>query len=141
MKLVIALETTENDGAVAGPASELARASGAEVVLLNAVNPLTDAADIVAASRSEALAEVRARRAAYLERFAEHFEQASVRVEELRHGEDVPTCVARVATEEAADILVIATNRASGVRGLILGSVAQHLLRLSPCPLLVVRVE
>jgi len=141
MKLLIALETTENDAAVAGPVSELARASGAEVVMLNALNPLTDAAEVVAPNRAEALAAVRAERTAYLERFGERFPGARTRVEELRHGEDVPTCIARVAREEAADILVIATNRASGVRGLILGSVAQHLLRLSPCPLLVVRVD
>jgi nucleotide-binding universal stress UspA family protein len=141
MKLLIALETSENDEAVARPAAELARASGAEVVLLNAINPLTDGASVVAASRAEALATVRAERAAQLERFGMQFPGARVRIEELKHGEDVPTCIARVATDEAADILVIATNRASGVRGLILGSVAQHLLRLSPCPLLVVRVD
>lgn len=141
MKLLIALETTENDDAVAKPASELARASGAEVVLLNAVNPLTDAASVVAPNRAEALATVRAARTAHLERFQTDFPGARVRVEDLKHGEDVPTCIARVAEDEGADILVIATNRASGVRGLILGSVAQHLLRVSPCPLLVVRVD
>jgi len=141
MKLVIALETTENDEAVATPASNLARAAGAEVVLVNAVNPLTDAASVVAASRAEAIAQVRAERTEYLQRFAQHFEHARVRVEEVKHGDDIPTCIAQVASEEGADILVIATNRASGVRGLILGSVAQHLLRLSPCPMLVVRVD
>jgi nucleotide-binding universal stress UspA family protein len=60
-------------------------------------------------------------------------------VEELRQGEEVPECIARVAREQQADILVIATNRAAGVRGLLLGSVAQALMRLSPCPILVVR--
>ncbi|MGE0227275.1 MAG: universal stress protein [Dehalococcoidia bacterium] len=141
MKLLIALETTEHDDVVGGPAAELARSANADVVLLNVVNPLTDAADIVAPSRSDALETVRAERLAYLERFAEQFDGAQVRVEELEHGEDVPGCIARVVKEEQADILVIATNRAAGVRGLILGSVAQHLLRISPCPVLVVRVE
>ncbi len=141
MKLLIALETSENDEAVVQPAAELARASAAEVVLLNVVNPLTDGASVVAPSRSEALVAVRAERTAHLERFQVQFPGARVRIEDLKHGEDIPTAIARVATDEAADILVIATNRASGVRGLILGSVAQHLLRLSPCPLLVVRVD
>lgn len=142
MKLVIALETSDNDAAVIRPALELAQAADAEVVLLNVLNPLTDAASLVAPSRAEAVKQVDTERRAYLERYAGQFNPpASTRVEQLRHGEDVPTCIARIAGELEADILVLATNRASGVRGLILGSVAQHLLRLSPCPILVVRVD
>lgn len=142
MKLLIALETSEHDEVVMQPAEELARSSGAEVVLLNVINPLTDGADVVAESRAEALQQVRAERLAHLERYAAHFQPAAgTRVVELEHGEDVPSCIARVAGDEQADILIIATNRASGMRGLILGSVAQHLLRLSPCPILVVRVD
>ncbi|MFN8583909.1 MAG: universal stress protein [Dehalococcoidia bacterium] len=142
MKLLIALETSEHDDSVAAPTVALARSSGAEVVLLNVINPLVDGADVVAASRAEALKTVHAERVAYLQHYATHFQpEARTRVEELEHGEDVPSCIARVAEDEQADILAIATNRASGVRGLILGSVAQHLMRISPCPILVIRVE
>lgn len=142
MKLVIALETSDNDAAVIRPALQLAQASSAEVVLLNVLNPLTDAASVVAPNRAEAVKQVDAERRAYLEQHAAHFSPpATTMVEQLHHGEDVPTCIARVAKDLQADILVLATNRASGVRGLILGSVAQHLLRVSPCPILVVRVD
>ncbi len=142
MKLLIAMETTERDEVMLGPAGELGRAAGADVVLLNVVNPMADAIDIVAPTREEAVRKVVAERAAHLDRYAGQFDPpATVLVEELRHGEDEPECIARVAGQEQADILVIATNRASGMRGLILGSVAQHLLRLAPCPILVVRVD
>lgn len=142
MKLLIALETSEHDEVMLGPAVQLARSAGADVVLLNVVNPIADAASIVAPTREEAVRTLVADRQVYLERYTHQFDPpATVRVEEARHGEDVPECIARAAREQQADILVIATNRASGVRGLILGSVAQHLLRLSPCPILVVRVD
>lgn len=142
MKLLIALETSEHDEVMFGPAAQLARSAGADVVLLNVVNPIADAASIVAPTREEAVRTLVADRQVYLERYTLQFDPpATVLVEEAQHGEDVPECIARAAREQQADILVIATNRASGVRGLILGSVAQHLLRLSPCPILVVRVD
>src|SRR5262245_6446525 len=142
MRLLIALEASEDDEAVMPAVAQLARASSAELVLLNVVNPLADASDVVASTLDDAVAEVVAERRSYLERFAQHFEPpATTLVEELPHGEDLPECIARVAEEQKTDVLVIGTNRASGVRGLILGSVAQHLLRLSPCPILVVRVD
>ena len=142
MKLLIAIQASEDERVVVEPASQLAEAADAEVILLNVVNPFTDAADVIADTRREALRIVVGRRQAYLEEFVGRFKlPARIRVEELRHGEDVPECIARVTREEQADILVIATNRASGVRGLLLGSVAQALMRLSPCPVLVVRDE
>ncbi len=142
MKLLVALESSENDEAVVEPASALARDANAEVVLLNVVNPMTDAGHVVASNREEAVRQILSERRAYLEGIARRFEPAAgIRLEQLSHGEDIPGGIARVAREEQADVLVIATNRASGVRGLLLGSVAQHLLRLSPCPILVMRVD
>ena len=142
MKLLVALETSEHDDVIVAPANALAQAASAEVVLLNVVNPMTDAGHIVAANREEAVQQVLSERRVYLEEFARRFDPpASVRLEQLTHGEDIPGGIARVAREEQADVLVIATNRASGVRGMLLGSVAQHLLRVSPCPVLVVRVD
>ena len=43
------------------------------------------------------------------------------------------------ARERDADLVIVVSKRASGVRGLILGSVAQGLLELSPCPVTIVR--
>jgi universal stress protein A len=142
MKLLLALEISEHDEVLVAPANALAQAASAEVVLLNVLNPMTDAGHVVADSREEAVRQVLGERRAYLDEFARRFEPtAGIRLEQLKHGEDIPGGLARVAREEQADVLIIATNRASGVRGMLLGSVAQHLLRVSPCPVLVVRVD
>jgi nucleotide-binding universal stress UspA family protein len=47
--------------------------------------------------------------------------------------------VARVTAEKKADLAVCATHGRSGLRRLFLGSVAERLMRVLPCPLLVVR--
>jgi nucleotide-binding universal stress UspA family protein len=87
-----------------------------------------------------------ASRQAFLEEKAGAFEGLPVRVqvEPLawpagRRSEEVGECIARVARQCAADLLVVASKHASAVAGLILGTAVQTLLRLSPCPVLVVR--
>ncbi len=45
----------------------------------------------------------------------------------------------RLAKERNVDLLVICTHGRSGLRHLLLGSVAENLIRLVPCPVFVVR--
>jgi universal stress protein A len=139
MKIIVALDRTEKDAAVLRTAADLARAMRAEVVLLNVVNPLIDAAHVLALSTGEAMERVTAERQRYLDERARQFPDGAVQtvVASTRHGEDVAGCVARVAKEHSADLLVIASKRATGLSGL-LGSVAQALLRIGPCPIVVV---
>lgn len=63
----------------------------------------------------------------------------SLLVDVANPGEGTGARLAREAGERGADLVVVVSKRASGVRGLLLGSVAQGLLELAPCPVLVVR--
>jgi nucleotide-binding universal stress UspA family protein len=49
------------------------------------------------------------------------------------------TEIARMAREEDLDLLVLGTHGRTGVRRLVLGSVAEETVRVAPCPVLVVR--
>ncbi len=44
-----------------------------------------------------------------------------------------------VATAKAADLIVVGTHARRGLSHLVLGSVAEHLVRSAPCPVLVAR--
>ena len=44
-----------------------------------------------------------------------------------------------IATQRKADLIVIATHGRSGLRHLVMGSVAEKIIRHAPCPLFVVR--
>ena len=45
------------------------------------------------------------------------------------------------ATSLAADLIVISTHGRTGLKHVFLGSVAEHVMRRAPCPVLVVREE
>lgn len=46
--------------------------------------------------------------------------------------------ICTVATKDRADLIVMATHGRTGLSHLILGSVAEHVLRAAPCPVLTV---
>ncbi|KAA1014296.1 universal stress protein [Paraburkholderia panacisoli] len=57
---------------------------------------------------------------------------------ELMTGEDIAHRIQRAAQEFNADLVVMGTHGRRGVRRLMLGSVAEHLLRIATCPVLLI---
>ena len=47
--------------------------------------------------------------------------------------------IVRIAGDEKADLIVIATHGHTGLHHLVVGSVAEKVVRLAPCPVLAVR--
>lgn len=54
-------------------------------------------------------------------------------------GEEAAPLIVEHARELDADLLVIATHGRTGVRHLVLGSVAEEVVRTAPCPVLTLR--
>ncbi len=57
----------------------------------------------------------------------------------VRHGDPAHE-ILQVADEESVDLIVIATHGRTGFRHLVFGSVAEKIVRLSPHPVLTIRV-
>jgi nucleotide-binding universal stress UspA family protein len=51
---------------------------------------------------------------------------------------DVATTICRVAEEIPADVIVVGSHGRTGLKRMLLGSVSEHVVRHSPCPVLVV---
>jgi nucleotide-binding universal stress UspA family protein len=56
----------------------------------------------------------------------------------VTHGEPIAE-ILRLAEQEKADLLVIATHGRTGLKHFFLGSVVERVIRHAPCPVLVVR--
>jgi nucleotide-binding universal stress UspA family protein len=127
-----------------GHAFRLAADHGAAVLLCHVVesvppNPFYAhyvPADAVKNMSEKAEAEARQ---ALLDRVPKSGRLASVPHEiVIAHGAPLDEIV-RVAAERAVDLIVIATHGRTGVKHVLLGSVAERVIRCAPCPVLVVR--
>lgn len=114
---------------------------GAQVHLAHVVNPMVDAADRFALSNAEALAGLTAEWQARLDALAAEIPGATTGIQNLQRGEDIGPGLLRVAAEADAGLVVLGTRRAGTMRGMILGSVADAVMREARVPVLVVRTE
>ena len=61
------------------------------------------------------------------------------RVEAVRVGPDVAQAIAHYAEKQTIDLIVIASHGRGGLAHLLMGSVAEQVLRRAACPVLVIR--
>ena len=113
----------------------------ATVHLVHVVNPIVDAADRFALSNAEAVQGLAAEWQARLADLASVLPGATTAVATLERGEDIGPGLIRVAAEAGADLIAIGTRRAGTFGGMILGSVADAVMRAARVPVLVIHVE
>jgi nucleotide-binding universal stress UspA family protein len=118
-------------------ATALARERRARLVVLHvAVRPMSPIPDLTAVLpepedyREELERRLRAQRPA----------DPAVRVEYWLEEGDPVTEILRVARETGCDLIVMGTHGRTGLGRALLGSVAEQVLRLAPCPVLTVRM-
>lgn len=123
---------------VVSHASRVAAAFDAEVVLLYVVSlPAGVHLDDPSAGRTVGEAvdgEAATELAALQQAFGPN---RTVRVE-IRHGDVVPA-ICRAIKEHEAKLVVMGTHARTGLRRMVLGSVAEQVVRQSPVPVMVVR--
>ena len=139
-KIICAIDFSESSRLALEQAAELAGRSGAELTLAHVhVSPSHAAADVlVAAPEAAAVAahELELLLAAW-RADAERLSGRPVRVA-LLSGDPAEQLV-KLARESQCDLTVVGTHGRRGLRRLVLGSVAEQVVRTAPCPVLAVR--
>lgn len=114
----------------------LARDYAARVVVLH----VASMEDIYAGMAGEPAMDLRSTRSALQERLQSYLDPSLPEPIELRLREGNPaTEILRTAEEVQADLIVIGANGHGGLGRLLLGSVAEPVMRLSHCPVLTIR--
>jgi len=119
----------------------LAASLGAELVLLHVLVETSPFSEGPFSSERvrEVYAAVRRWAEAELAKWADAARAAGIKVRtDLRVGAPFQEIVAS-ATEERADLVVMGTHGRGGLGRFLLGSVADRVIRLAPCPVLTVR--
>jgi nucleotide-binding universal stress UspA family protein len=119
-------------------AVELARRLGAQLHLLHAYQQPVDVLSPYGVSVPANLGpELRAAALARLRQIAEPF--AELRTEVLAVEGPPASVIAEQAEALGADLVVMGTHGRTGLRHLLLGSVAERTVRSAPCPVLTVK--
>jgi universal stress protein A len=63
------------------------------------------------------------------------------RIENVQIGKDIPEGIVRYAKHNDIDLIVMATHGRTGLTHLLMGSVAEKVVRSAPCPVLTLRPE
>jgi nucleotide-binding universal stress UspA family protein len=121
-------------------AVELGRAFGAELVLLFVVEPLFTSVDVLRAGAASSVLEKLSETArAALTREVAVLKKRGVRAQS-RLGEGTAAAViVETARKVPADLIVIGTHGRTGLSHVLLGSVAERVVRRAECPVLIVR--
>lgn len=128
-----------------GEAIDLAGNQGAEILLIHVADEWKVAAGDIAAVNLEAGAQrLREAGTTLLQEAEARVRQAgvsvnSVLIEEI--GVPVGACVVQRAREWPADLIVCGTHGRRGLQRLLMGSDAEHIVRHTPVPVLLVRSE
>ncbi len=143
-RLLVPLDESAVSESVVEPAAALASAFGAEIVLLRVVEPLIVRARIVTAPAVEVDEEDLARQAERAERYLDRVidrlqaKKLSARQHLMAHHQPA-RAILDAARDTQADAIAMATRGYGGLRRLVIGSVADKVLRGAECPLMVYR--
>ncbi len=138
-KMCCAIDFSEPSRMAAEAAVDLARRFEAELTLVHVVGTAAPAATDVLVS-STGMAEVMAQEeAGSLEAWRAEAEQRAGRpVRSALVAGDPANEIARFARDQRCDLLVIGTHGRAGIRRVMLGSVAERVVRRAECPVLVI---
>lgn len=135
-KLIVGVDFSPISERAANAAVELARGIGAEVVLVHVIPPGADYVD-----PARFVAEVRPRIEQQLKELAARLSVSGAKVDwgvvDGRPAEEIAT----FADRWGGDMIVVGTAGRTGVSRMLLGSVAERLIRIARVPVLIVGPE
>ena len=119
----------------------LAKEHQAAITLLHVVQALCPTGDFVAADYAALQVEMCATGARNLAKLAVDEVRGKVSADTIVHAGSAALEIITTAKSLPADLIVISTHGRTGLKHVIMGSVAEHVVRHAPCPVLVVREQ
>jgi len=139
-RILVAVDFSSNADRALDYAGMLARRCGASLHLLHVVEPMSlgsPALDAAAFTNPEWEKLLEADAYEEMARLAKPF-RVLVATKSVLFG-DAATCIVREAEDRQMDLIVMGTHGRRAVAGLLMGSVARHVVRMATCPVLTVR--
>ena len=138
--ILVPIDFSSHAGAVLEWAAHLAEEHGAKLVLLHAYHQPVDFPQLEGAYLPpDFWTQVKADSSANLERSAATLRERGLSVETVVREGYPATAIEEEARARHADLVVIGTRGHSGLKHLLLGSIAERVVQKAPCPVLAVK--
>lgn len=144
-RILVPVDFSAHSFAALDYAAELAKPFKAELMVLHVIEPVyytvPDFTGGAAASMVSLVEQQRQSARAELIRLEQRYAKRRIKLRTLlQTGIAAYEAIAGSAKKLKADMVVMATHGRSGLTHLLMGSVAEHVVRASPCPVLTLRV-
>jgi nucleotide-binding universal stress UspA family protein len=137
--ILVPLDFSENSRSVLEWAAHLAEEHASRIVLLHAYHLPVEFQQLEGAYLPpDFWASVRREAEASLRGYAGDLEKRGIEVETVVCEGYAATVIVDEAQSRGADLIVIGTHGRSGIKHLLLGSIAERVVQKSPCPVLTV---
>ena len=138
-KILLCADFSENSEPAQEAALGYAKAFGAELLIIHVIHRMAfsgfenwlvdEIKRVLALTEEDAVAR--------LQKVAEECRQQVTRVKTFCHLGLAPNEIVKVAAEESVDLIVLGTHGLSGLKHLVMGSVARSVLRMAHRPVLI----
>jgi len=138
--ILVPIDFSDNSGAVIEWAAHLAGGQRSTLVLFHAYHLPVEFQQLEGAYLPpDFWVSVKAEAAESLARYETGLRESGHSVESVVREGYAATAIVDEATERAADLIVIGTHGLSGLKHLLLGSIAERVVQKAPCPVLTVK--
>jgi len=141
-RILVPVDFSEHARPVIEWASHLAEEHGSQVILLHAYHLPVEFQQLEGAYLPQDFwANVKSEAEEQLAGYARELEGRGIRVETVVREGYPATVIEEEAVRQEADLIVIGTRGLSGLKHLLLGSIAERVVQKSPCPVLTVKIQ
>ncbi len=138
--ILVPVDFSENALPVIEWATHLAEEHGSRIVLFHAYHLPVEFQQLEGAYLPpDFWANVKAEAEQSLKRYADGLESRGLQVEAVVREGYAATAIVEEAESQHADLVVIGTHGLSGLKHMLLGSIAERVVQKAPCPVLTVK--
>ncbi len=139
-RILVPLDFSDQAPLVLDWAAHLAKQHGSRVVLLHAYHLPVEFQQLEGAYLPpDFWSNVKVEAEQSLSRYAEDLERRDIQAESVVREGYPATVIVDEAASQPADLIVIGTHGLSGLKHLLLGSIAERVVQRAPCPVLTVK--
>ena len=138
-RILVPIDFSDNAASVLDWAAHLAKEHGSRILLLHVYHLPVEFQQLEGAYLPpDFWANVKAEARESLGRYEAELRESGCSVESVVREGYAATAIVDEATERGADLIVIGTHGLSGLKHMLLGSVAERTVQLAPCPVMTV---